>query len=149
MAQKKIVTSNAPSQSAGGQRRSCLDNVFSSQRPMFSLSQRVWNPPADMYETRDSIVIKMEVAGIRLDTLEITMDGHYLIIRGCRTDDASVGQENFHLMEIRYGRFERFFQMPHKLSAEEVDAQYGNGFLVISIERKQPVSRRIPVKSGD
>lgn len=115
--------------------RSLFDNIFSSQRPLFSLSERVWNPPADVYETSEFIIVKMEVAGICPASLEVTAHGNYLIVRGCRHEDAPLPKENYHLMEIRYGHFERVFSMPVDLGAEAIQACYKNGFLEVRISK--------------
>ena len=115
--------------------RSLFDNIFSSQRPLFSLSERVWNPPADVYETSEFIIVKMEVAGICPASLEVTAHGNYLIVRGTRHEDAPLPKENYHLMEIRYGHFERVFSMPIDLGAETIQACYENGFLAVRISK--------------
>ena len=115
--------------------RSLFDNIFSAQRPLFSLSERVWNPPADVYETAEFIIVKMEVAGMCPASLEVTAHGNYLIVRGCRHEDAPLPKENYHLMEIRYGHFERVFSMPIDLGAETIQARYENGFLVVRVSK--------------
>jgi len=129
--------------------RSLFDNVFSSQKPLFSLSEKVWNPPTDVYETANSVVIKMEVAGVSLNDLDLTIKDHYLVIRGCRRESPCLDKENFHLMEIRYGSFERSFPLPHNVHLDEIQAQYTNGFLIVTVPKKTPVSREIPVRSSE
>jgi HSP20 family protein len=123
-----------------------FDNYFSSQRPLFSLSQRVWNPPADVYETQDSIVMKMEIAGVCQETLEVTAENNFLVIRGSRGEEAALSKENYHLMEIRYGRFERVFGLPFQLSADDISANYNNGFLVVSVSKKAAKSREVAIR---
>lgn len=129
--------------------RSLFDNFFSSQRPLFSLSEKVWNPPADVYETASSLVIKMEIAGVSLNDLDITAQDRYLIIRGRRREPPCLDKENYHLMEIRYGAFERAFPLPGNVRLDEIQAQYSNGFLIVMVPRKQPVSREIPIQNVD
>lgn len=123
-----------------------FDNLFSSQRPLFSLSEKVWNPPTDVYETSSSMVIKMEIAGVSMSELDVTLEDRLLIIRGCRRENPCLDKEDFHLMEIRYGAFERTFPLPPKTHLEEIQAQYSNGFLIITVPRKPLVTRDIPVK---
>ena len=41
--------------------KNILDNFFSSQRPLFSLSDKIWNPPTDLYETANAIIIKSRI----------------------------------------------------------------------------------------
>ncbi|NQU42075.1 Hsp20/alpha crystallin family protein [bacterium] len=126
-----------------------FDNFFSSQRPLFNLSERLWNPPSDVYETSDSIIIKMEIAGAPQQHLQITADNNFLIIRGRRDEDATLPKENYHLMEIHYGCFQRVFAMPFHLDAEDINAQYNNGFLIVTVAKRQPQKHHISVEVVD
>jgi HSP20 family protein len=126
--------------------KSLLDNVFTPHRPSFSFSQQVWNPPADMYETSHSIIVKMEIPGVCLDTLQVTAEHNMLVVRGCRGEENPLPKENIHLMEIRYGQFERSFPLPGKMNLERVSAQYANGFLIVTIQKKPAVSRNIAIE---
>ena len=108
---RKTRASAEADRPSGTEFKALFDNYFSSQRPLFSLSGKMWNPPTDVYETSDSIVVKMEIAGVRQDKLEISLEENFLIIRGCRHEEHPLPKENYHLMEIRYGRFERVFPM--------------------------------------
>jgi len=67
--------------------RHMIDNFFSSQRPLFSLSKQVWNPPTDIYESGEVTKIKMEVAGLDERELEITVQVDMLVVRGRRAPD--------------------------------------------------------------
>jgi HSP20 family protein len=117
------------------QRKKLLsDNIFSYERPFFSMSERVWNPPSDVYETeQNEVVIKMEIAGLILSDLQITAENNYLVVRGCRAEEPA--KSHFHLMEIRHGIFERAFRLSFPLHPENINAQYHDGFLVITLER--------------
>lgn len=126
-----------------------FDNFFSSQKPIFSLSERVWNPPADVYETcQNTVVIKMEIAGVNLENLQITAENNYLVVRGCRSEESLEPKPNYHLMEIRYGAFERAFGLPFKLEADLVRAQCTDGFLVITVTRKPREVYEVPVRAA-
>jgi HSP20 family protein len=126
--------------------KTLFDNFFSSQRPLFSLSGKVWNPPVDVYETSDSVVIKMEIAGMCRDKLEILAEGGLLVIRGSRRDETLLPKENHHLMEIRYGHFERVFRIPGEIRNDEIEARYDCGFLLVTVARRPSVSRQIPIE---
>ena len=146
MSSEKKTSTPASPRSPGQTRKSALDNVFSSQRPLFSLSRKVWNPPADVYETPDSWVVKMEVAGLCQHTLQTTTEDNHLVIRGCRSEASDLSKEKYHLMEIRYGQFERHFSLPAGLNRDDVNAQYTNGFLIVAISKKPKRSRKIEIE---
>ena len=121
-----------------------LDNFFSTQRPMFSLSERHWNPPTDIYETEAEVVVKMEVAGVRKEELSVTVEGDLLSIRGKRDEPPAAKKRNYHLMEIHYGPFERVFRISDRLQVEKIKARYKEGFLLVGIPKSNEV-RQVPV----
>ena len=131
--------------------RALFDNFFSSQRPLFSLSGKMWNPPADVYETADSVVIKIEIAGVSRDQLDINIDPeqNVLVVKGCRREGPQVKKDHYYLMEIRYGHFERAFPLPSQVQHEDIQAQYSNGFLIVTIPRKPNTKRDIPIRMVD
>jgi HSP20 family protein len=120
---------------------SILDNFFSSQRPMFSLSRRVWNPPTDIYENSEATFIKIEVAGLDESQMRITADHNLLVVRGqrmnCPASEPAQEKVNYHLMEIHYGQFERVFAFSFTLDESSIKATYERGFIVIEV-RKNP-----------
>ena len=126
--------------------KTVFDNFFSSQRPLFSLSERIWNPPTDVYETSESMVIKMEVAGVRQEDMDISVDNNLLLIRGRRLEETPLRKENFYLMEIRYGHFERVFAMPAGLSLTDIIAEYRDGFLRLTIPKSKKRTEGVKIK---
>ncbi|MBN1478275.1 Hsp20/alpha crystallin family protein [Candidatus Sumerlaeota bacterium] len=114
-----------------------LESFFSSQRPMFSIGERLWSPPTDVYETSKAIFIRVEIAGVRDEDLEIAVDRKRLRIRGRRSEpNLPKGQEAvFHLMEVRHGSFERVFGLPQQIDVDRVSATYRDGFLLIEIPK--------------
>jgi HSP20 family protein len=126
--------------------KTVFDNFFSSQRPLFSLSERIWNPPTDVYETSESMVIKMEVAGVKQEDMDISVDNNLLLIRGRRLEETPLRKENFYLMEIRYGCFERVFAMPAGLSLTDIIAEYRDGFLRLTIPKSKKRTEGVKIK---
>ncbi len=94
-----------------------------------------WIPATDVYETPERWVVKMEVAGINKEDVEITLNDRTLIVRGYRPDPCRTGKCKFRQVEIDYGQFERRFVIPRSVNAEHVTASYRNGFLVIELPK--------------
>lgn len=129
--------------------KNIFDNFLSTQKPLFSLSQKVWNPPTDVYETKDHIIVKMEIAGVDKSDIEVTVEDNILKVRGVRCERAKVNKENYHVMEIHYGNFERVFRLPKNLESKDISASYQDGFLRIAIPKNHAVSQEIVVKIQD
>ena len=98
-----------------------------------------WTPNTDVYETPDHLIVKMEIAGIDRDDLEITVNDRLLLVRGYRKDPCRQKQHrcSFRQMEIDYGYFERRIVIPRSVDGSGVRAQFNNGFLHIELPKAQ------------
>ena len=92
-----------------------------------------WRPPTDLYETEESCVIKVEVAGMRDEDFEVAFENNVLIIRGHRPDLNE--KRAYHQMEIRSGRFEIAVEVPVIVDIEKAIAEYKDGFLVNNLPK--------------
>ena len=64
------------------------------------LCERHWSPAADVYRTRDGWLVKVDLAGVSPDELEITVDGPVLSIRGTRRDTSCSDTIAYNQLEI-------------------------------------------------
>ncbi len=103
-----------------------------------------WEPPADVYETSEALVIRVEIAGMRSEDFDLTLIGNVLRISGVREDRQACSSQRYYRMEIASGPFSLDVTLPwtpHNL--EEISATYRDGFLTITIPRPQPRALRI------
>src|SRR5579862_2534415 len=103
-----------------------------------------WVPNTDVYATDEGLVIKMELAGMRSENLEITVEGTKLRISGQRPDGCRGPKFNFWVMEINYGPFENVLELPPGYDLSQAKASYLNGFLRIDVPQSgktQPAKR--------
>jgi HSP20 family protein len=107
-------------------------------------SHSTWTPNTDVYETPDALVVKMEIAGIDKNDLEITLNDRLLLVRGHRKDPCRQRRCSFRQMEIDYGYFERRIVIPRLVDGRRVRAQFHNGFLHIELP-KSPTSEHTAV----
>ena len=100
-------------------------------------SGRLWNPPADVYRVSDGWVVKVDLAGVCTDELEIEMHDSILTIRGCRRDTHYREGFVYQQMEITYSRFEKLIQFPAPIGRASIRRDYKDGFLIIDVRREQ------------
>ena len=98
-------------------------------------SGRLWNPAADVYRSDDGWVVKIDLAGICSDELEIEIRGSLLRITGCRRDTHYRDGFVYHQMEITYSRFEKTIQFPAPIEGASIKRDYSDGFLIINLHR--------------
>ncbi len=114
----------------------------------------MFHPGLDMYETPENLVVKLELAGVRPDriNIELSADDRYLTVEGERLETQADHRDRlrcYHL-EIFYGKFEREIALPGNLRVdrENIHASYREGFLLITLPKltgETPEKRTIPV----
>ena len=92
-----------------------------------------WTPNTDVYLTDDGLVIKVELAGIRREDLEITVEATRMTISGQRPDCCRASKCRFVVMEINYGHFETSIEVPPGHDLDKARASYQNGFLRVDV----------------
>src|SRR5881396_3459575 len=107
-----------------------------------------WVPNTDVYVTNDALVIKVELAGMRREDLDLTVEGNRLMISGQRPDGCRAPKCKFLVMEINYGVFESIIEVPAGYDLSQAEASYQNGFLRVDVpELAQPSSKTISVSN--
>jgi HSP20 family protein len=90
----------------------------------------------DVYETEDSLVVRVEVAGMREEAFTVDLDGRSLAIRGSRSDTPE--RRAYHQMEIHFGEFLIEMELPSDVEPENVEAFYQDGFLRVVLPKVKP-----------
>ena len=110
-----------------------------------------WTPHTDVYVTDSGLVVKVELAGMRSDHLEITVEGNLLRISGNRPDGCRAAKCSFLVMEIEYGPFESVLTVPQGYDLSQAKAAYLNGFLRIDVPlaQKSSKSSKVPIEEGN
>jgi HSP20 family protein len=97
------------------------------QRP----AERRWSPAADVYQIKEGWLVKVDLAGVSPDEVEITLAGRVLVIAGCRRDAFCEETLSYHQLEITYSRFEKTLRFPCAIDGARVKRDYRDGFLLI------------------
>lgn len=103
-----------------------------------------WTPNTDVYATDAGLVVKVELAGMKSDSLELIAEGSQLRISGVRQDGCRPPHCSFLVMEITYGPFETVLDLPAEYDLTRSKAVYMNGFLRIDVP---PAPRQPRAKS--
>jgi HSP20 family protein len=115
-----------------------------AERHFFSLlaphREGKWQPFADIYETDEAWVIKLELAGVQKEDFSIFANQGILTIKGTRRDEFEGKWRTYHQAEIHYNEFEHSFQLPQGIDEEAIKALYREGLLVITISKRPPSS---------
>jgi HSP20 family protein len=102
-------------------------------------SETHWTPNTDVYVTDAGLVIKVELAGMRKEDLQLVIEGNKVKISGQRPDGCRSPKCKFLLMEINYGAFESVVELPDGYDLPHARAAYQNGFLRIDVPLQKGV----------
>lgn len=110
-----------------------------------------WVPNTDVYQTDEGLVIKVELAGMKADNLEISYEGNRIRIAGNRPDGCRSPKCSFLVMEISYGPFESVLELSPGYDLARAKAAYLNGFLRIDVPLAQTQSKltKVPIADGN
>jgi HSP20 family protein len=95
--------------------------------------RRTWCPAADIYRTPDGWIVKVDLAGVASDDLEITIKGATLYIAGCRRDTFYGEGVTYQQLEITYSRFEKTLQFPCPIEGATIVRDYRDGLLILHL----------------
>lgn len=112
--------------------------MFQSINPMFCVSQRIWKPQMDIFETKSKIIIQAEIAGVEKDDIAIEVSNKAVKVSGIRGRTPPEETATYRLAEIQFGKFERILYLPTLIDTKSVSASYYNGFLEIVLTKLPP-----------
>jgi len=118
-----------------------LDEVFERQ----PARGEEFYPLADISETENEFVVKMELPGIKPEEVEITLNGDTLTIRGEKKEEERSEKENYLRLERRYGAFQRSFTLGVPVKGDEVKATYKDGILEVRVPKAEEAKPK-PIK---
>ena len=98
-------------------------------------SGKLWYPAADVYSTAEGWIVKVELAGVSAEDLEIVIEGSILNIAGTRRDRVCAVGMSYHQMEITYSRFEKTLRFPGSIDGARIEHNYQDGLLLIYLRK--------------
>lgn len=106
------------------------------QAVSWQVRSNIWCPPTDAYETEEAYIVRMEIAGMREEDFEVTLENDTLLIMGSRSEQPE--RRAYHQMEIRFGKFATAVGLPGPINVDEAQAEYKEGFLTINLPKAKP-----------
>ena len=108
-------------------------------------------PKIDISETENELRIRAELPGVSQGDVEVMLNDDRLTIRAEREIEQEEDREDYHLVEMSYGTFQRTLQLPYRVDPDQVQARFENGILTISLPKSQAQQRsnRIEVQGAD
>lgn len=96
-------------------------------------------PGTDIYLKDRTLIIEMELPGVRKEDIRVRIEGDRLIVSGEVHRAEEVREEDYIRMGRRYGAFRRVFPLPEEVEdPTKVKARFENGVLRIEVPLRRP-----------
>jgi HSP20 family protein len=93
-----------------------------------------WEPPVDVLETDNEVLVLVALPGVDPDRVEAVIDGSDLVFAGTRVYPSELRTAIIHRLELPQGRFERRVRLPGgRYSAVRRSA--ADGCLLITLQK--------------
>ncbi|MBI4054106.1 MAG: Hsp20/alpha crystallin family protein [Candidatus Doudnabacteria bacterium] len=103
----------------------------------------------DVYQTKDNVMIKSTIAGVKAEDLDITIANDMVTIRGERKKDEEVRAEDYFYQECYWGPFSRSIILPVDIDVEGVNAEIKDGILTVMLPKAAKAkTKKIRVKGS-
>lgn len=89
----------------------------------------------DMYQTKDNVIIKSTIAGVKGDDIDVTIANDMVTIRGERKRDFDASSEDYFYQECYWGSFSRSVVLPVDVDIENVSADLKDGILTVILPK--------------
>lgn len=105
-----------------------------------------WVPPLESYLRDGELVVRVDVPGISPESLDISVEGDRLTVKGERKSSMQEDKGGRAYREVMYGAFERTVTLPWDVDADSVRAACNNGVLEITMKAPEKVgAKKIPI----
>jgi HSP20 family molecular chaperone IbpA len=104
-------------------------------------------PPTDIIETKDALVMMLDMPGADPESLDVALDRKELRVSARSTPSVPEGYALVHA-EYRDGNYERVFSISELIDEERIDAVFKDGVLRLTLPKASPPAKKIEVKAA-
>jgi HSP20 family protein len=96
-----------------------------------------WSPALDVFEDESKITVKLEVAGVKKEDFDISLEGDLLTISGERKAESETREGESLRSERTFGPFSRSITLAAPVKADEINAVYEEGTLTLTLPKTE------------
>ncbi len=117
-----------------------IDRLF--EQPLAELARTSqlfsgWAPALDVYEDKDNVYVKAELPGMKREEIDVSLHDGTLSISGERKSEEKHQDAEVYRSERFVGKFQRSVSLPTPVAADNVNAQYQDGVLTITLPKTE------------
>jgi HSP20 family protein len=134
-------SSDLPLSDIQSQMNRLFDN-FLGQPTSAEAGERVWAPAADMYETKNEVVLRAELPGLNDKDIHVSITSDLLTIQGERRGENDVQDASHYRRERWFGKFLRTFSLPMPIETSQIKAAYRDGVLTVTLPKSEEIKAK-------
>ncbi len=106
----------------------------------------ILKPATDIYESKEGVVLYVDLPGVSKEMLDIDIDQDILTIKG-KINLSTVENMQASYVDVRANVFERRFTLGDELDSNQIEAKLDQGALKLSIPRlEKHQAKKITIK---
>ena len=91
---------------------------------------------------KDTFTVEIDLPGVDKKDINVSVEGDYLVVTAERKMKKEVKEDDYYLVESKFGKFYRTFYLSDDIDRDSIDAKYENGRLTITFEKVEAKKRR-------
>ncbi len=111
-----------------------MDACF-SQPSRAMVREGLWHPTTDVYNRTEDIVVELELPGVKVNDVNISVEEDHLIVEGTRGRPGVYKEEDQYYLERAFGGFHRVIHLPASVHPDNAKATYSEGVLTITLPK--------------
>jgi HSP20 family protein len=139
-------------------RNTTLDRMMSLNRALdqafnaaLTSDTRVWVPAIDVVEKKDAYLLYAELPGVDASAVDISFEQNVLTLKGNKASSIETGNDGevrVYAAERITGSFERSIRLPEFVDSENIQAEFVNGLLKVTVPKARAAQhRKIEIKT--
>ena len=124
--------------------RNEMERVFDSMLGRYPRErvEGLWAPLVDVEETKDNIIARIELPGMKKEDIKVTLMNNILTISGERKHEAEEKGKTYYRIERAYGRFQRTIELPTDVTSDKAKASYKDGILELVVPKSEKAKEK-------
>ena len=124
--------------------RTEMDRLFDSMLGRYPREriEGLWTPLLDLEETKDSVIARVELPGMKKEDIKISVVNNVLTISGERRHQTEEKGKTYYRIERSYGKFQRAIELPSEVIADKAKASYKDGILELVMPKSEKAKEK-------
>lgn len=110
---------------------------FSDDARLAWEKERTFVPSVNVKETEEAVEVTAEVPGLKPEEIEVVLSGDILTIKGEKNEEKERKDGDYHLVERRFGSFQRSFRLPVEVDRQKLSATHKDGVLKVLLPKSE------------